>query len=224
MPRSPDLRQEREWITGLRAGRLDAYRGVFDAYVRRLLRFAQVWVVADVADSIVQDVLFDLWRRANVVEIPTGTLAVYLFSAVRDRVVPYLREQSATRERAPDETMLSETALSGVSLSEAEAGEAVTDEVASSQLDDDLTRSIPTISAITASANGELRLAVDRVMVRLPEAQRAVLLLRWTQDMSYDEIAAVLSISTHAAALHASRARRALYPALHELFDLDASA
>jgi len=190
LPRPVDARQEGELIAGLQAGRLDVFRLVFDTYAPVLRRFARVWTTADTAEDIVQDVLFDVWQRRDAFTVQAGSLTAYLFSAVRNRAVTHLRHQGTVRRMEENEGLLEPPGMG-----------------ARPQAPD------------ARVIEQDLRLAVDAAIARLPDVQRAVLLLRWTQGMSYERIAEVLSISANAAMLHASRARKALHPALRQLFD-----
>jgi RNA polymerase sigma factor (sigma-70 family) len=69
------------------------------------------------------------------------------------------------------------------------------------------------------STADDIRTTVASALAKLPQLQRATLMLRWGQDMSFAQIAAVLSISENAAKLHVSRARRTLAPVLRLLLD-----
>jgi RNA polymerase sigma-70 factor (ECF subfamily) len=57
--------------------------------------------------------------------------------------------------------------------------------------------------------------AVLHVLGQLPEGERAALLLRLDQGLSYEEIAAALGISTGAAKVRVHRARLKLLGARH---------
>lgn len=184
MSRLIDPAQEREWIAGLQAGRLEAFRALFDACVPILRRFARVWTPRDVAEDVVQDVLFDLWRRREALRAD-GSVMPYLFAAVRNRALKYVRHQGIVdrtegtihlfgppgmgeEPRTPDQLVVSD----------------------------------------------ELEQHVRSAIAKLPEPQRAVLLLRWVEGFSYQDIATALAISENAAMLHVSRARRTLAPVL----------
>jgi len=72
-------------------------------------------------------------------------------------------------------------------------------------LSEDATRG-PDIDVI----RGDLEAAIRTGLASLPDGQRAVLMLRWTQGLSFAEIADILSISQNAAMILASRGRKAL--------------
>lgn len=184
MSRFIDPSEEQKWITGVRAGDLDAFRQLFEVYSPRLQRFARVWLPRDAAEDLVQDVLFRIWERRGELNLETGKLTGYLFSAVRNRVANYLQREGVAR-RIEDE----------------ESARAFLSESTSSRADTDV-------------AVQDFEIALKNGIKNLPEGQRAVLMLRWTQGLSFAEIATALSISQNAAMLLASRGRKALLPLL----------
>jgi RNA polymerase sigma-70 factor (ECF subfamily) len=184
----PTVPDDRDAISGLRAGRLDAFKQLFDAYAAPLWRFAAQSVPRDAADDIVQDVMFDLWRRRDVVQVNDG-LAPYLFGAVRNRVSKYLRH---------------------VRVVERTAERAAADPAHVDPLGMGSQPSRPDAEVLS----GELESAVVATLATLTETQRAVLMLRWEREMPYDQVAETLSISPDAARQHASRAMRAIRPLL----------
>lgn len=187
-----DSQQEREWIAGLRTGRLEVFQAIFSAYALRLKQFAGWLVPHDVAEDIVQDVLFDVWQRRHKLHIQNENLTAYLFSAVRNRAVTHLRHEGvATR------------LFEGNLLDRPGMGEVP----------------VPQDDQIVAD---DFYAALADAMTHLSELQRAVLILRWTQGLAYTEIGVTLAISENAARLHMSRARQVLRPLLEQYIgDLD---
>jgi len=183
-----DASHEHALIDGLRMGRLEVFRQIFEDYAMRLQRFAQLWVGADVAEDLVQDVLFDLWRRRDTLQVQNGNLTAYLFSAVRNRVGMYARHEHVSNRltTANDDDVVSP----GMGTSPVAPDEQVI-------LDD-------------------FHVAMKAVMTQLSPLQRAVLLLRWTQGLSYGDIGTALSISENAARHHMSRLRQVLRPLLSD--------
>lgn len=182
MSSTVDPSKEREWIAGVRAGDLDAFRTVFEAFGPRLRQFARVWVPNDIAEDLVQEVLFSVWQRRQDLDPNKGTLSGYLFSAVRNHVHSYLRRQHVARRVENEDNayeFLGEDATLG-----------------------------PDVEVI----RGDLEAAIRTGLASLPDGQRAVLMLRWTQGLSFAEIADILSISQNAAMILASRGRKALQP------------
>lgn len=63
----------------------------------------------------------------------------------------------------------------------------------------------------------DLERAVHAALADLPQVQRQVVNLRWSQGMAYSEIAQVLGITPAAAMQYVSRIKRALAPILERL-------
>ena len=80
------------WLAGIRSGQFDSFRSMFETLMPELWRFARLSVPSDIAEDIVQDVMFDLWQRRETVDVHNG-LTPYLFGAVRNRVAKYLRHE-----------------------------------------------------------------------------------------------------------------------------------
>jgi len=181
---------EREWMSGVHAGRLDVFEVVFEAYAHRLQHFAQLWVTHDVAEDIVQDVLFDVWQRRAALDPQRGNLTAYLFSAVRNRAADYVRHMRVV-ERVEDNPNPDSPPGMGTGSTSPDAHVIVDD----------------------------MWTAVDSALNALSDLQRAALMLHWGQDMSVAQVAGALSISENAAKLHIRRGRQTLSPILRFLLD-----
>jgi RNA polymerase sigma-70 factor (ECF subfamily) len=182
--------QEHEFIAGIRAGSMEVFRRVFEGYAPRLQHFARLWVPHDVAEDIVQDVLFDMWQRRLDLQPHQNNLTGHLFAAVRNRTRNYLHHHHIVQRVEASESNDSSPGM-GMGPRHPDA-------------------------AMTAD---DIRTAVASALATLPELQRATLMLRWGEDMSFAQIATVLSISENAAKLHVSRGRRLLAPVLRPLLD-----
>jgi RNA polymerase sigma-70 factor (ECF subfamily) len=111
-------------------------------------------------------------------------LAPYLLGAVRKRVWQYLRH-----ERIEQRTEVTNA-------------------------DAPLAMSTPEPGPDDVVAANDLKTAALQALNGLSELQRAVLVLRWTHELSYEQIAATLSISVEAARQHVSRTQRVVRPLL----------
>ncbi len=180
---SPSM--EREWIAGLKEGRLDVFRAIFELYTPELRRFATATVPFEKAEEIVQDVLFNIWQRRNELEIADGGLTKYLFGSVRKGVLHHLRRERV-EEKHSDKAM--DVELVG------RIGPSVFDSV----------------------VNSDIESAFNEALQELTELQRAVITLRWSQGLSFPDIADVLGITPNAAMLHASRIKAILRPILEK--------
>lgn len=192
MPRLPkrDPATERAWLVGLRAGDIAAFEHIYHGYFLSLWEFAARRVPGDVAEDIVQDVLFSLWHRREALQIDDH-LGPYLFAAARSKVIQYKRHErivETTERDYPDVPL-------GVGAS------------------------LPTPDQDATFE--ELQAAIHRALDQLSEQQHTVLLLRWTQGMTYDEIATVLGISREAAKKHGARGQKLILPLLAPFRDLE---
>ena len=122
-------------------------------------------VSADIAEDIVQDVLFALWRRREALRIEDH-LGPYLFAAVRSKVIQHVRHERVV-----------ETAGAGTPRRIHRHRQKLPNP--------------PTNKQSSKSYRPRVRQALNQ----LSEQQQTVLTLRWTQGMTYDEIATVLRIS-----------------------------
>jgi RNA polymerase sigma-70 factor (ECF subfamily) len=175
--------ERQTWLIGLRAGDITAFEQIYKAFFLALWEFAVRRVPTDVAEDIVQDVLFALWRRREDLHIDDH-LGPYLFAAVRSKVIQHLRHErvveAAERERSDAPFGIGE---------------------APPTPDDD-------------AEFEELQAAVRQALSHLSEQQQTILTLRWTQGMTYDEIATVLGISREAAKKAGARAQKIVLPLL----------
>ncbi len=176
--------QEQRWTSGLRRGDFEIYRSIFEHLTPQLWRFARLSVPHDVAEDIVQDVMFDLWQRRTVITVQQG-LIPYLFGAVRKKVAMHLRHDRVVRHTEDD------------TLGDHPPGMAAA----------------PTAPDSHVIAD-DLESALVDAFAQLTEMQRVILTLRWEQELTYEQIADALSISVAAAKQHGSRAQRAIRPLL----------
>jgi len=159
--------------------------GAFDelylALYPSLVLFAAQYVNARaIAEEVVQDTFLALWDRRADIGIRT-TVREYLFGAVRNRALKVLRHDRVVEAAT---TRLGIDAVAGVAQPQA----------------------LPDARV----ADAELHDALERALNAMPPERRQVLTLRWREEMSYPEIAAILGISEAAAKQHGSRAQRAL--------------
>jgi RNA polymerase sigma-70 factor (ECF subfamily) len=175
-------------VASIRAGDEPAFEQVYRAY------HAAMWDVAyryvrdeSAAEDAVQDVFRMVWERRASLSV-TGTLATYLFGAVRHRALNMLRHLGVARRAA--ETF-SETDVPG------------------------LGGALQAPDAETAIA--DLDAQVLRYINALPERTRTLVMLRWKHGLSYAEIAAALGMSGDAAKKLGQRVHAVLRPLIEEL-------
>jgi RNA polymerase sigma-70 factor (ECF subfamily) len=146
MPSTPATSlKESAWIAGLRTGDVQSFRAIYEAYMSDLWHFAQRFVPSDVAEDIVQDVMADLWRRRDAIDVQ-GTLAQYLFGAVHHRVLNYRRRDHVVG--------WTEREYQGLPLGMGEPPESPDNEAIANDLEAALTRALAGLSAIQRSVLG----------------------------------------------------------------------
>jgi len=138
------------------------------------------------AEDIAQQVFLRIWRNAKRYR-PDAKFTTYLFTITRNLVFNETRRRSRKKEVSSDER-----------------------EEHSNQLVEASPDRQPDAELLQA----ELQKAVDDAIAALPEAQRMAVVLRRYEQLSYEEIADVLSLSVSAVKSLLFRARTTLRDAL----------
>lgn len=85
----------------LKAGRQDAFESIFKSYYPQLVGVAESMLrERAAAEDVVQDVMVELWRRRENMDVATS-LRAYLFRAVRNRALNQLRHQKVAPRADP---------------------------------------------------------------------------------------------------------------------------
>jgi RNA polymerase sigma-70 factor (ECF subfamily) len=143
------------------------------------------------AEDISQQVFIRVWKSAARYE-PQAKFTTWLFTITRNLVFNEVRR----RQRKPT-----------VSVQEREeTTHRVVEDVQGSSPDEDLLRS-------------EMEAAIDRAIEALPEKQRLAVVLRRYEEMPYEEIGVVLSMSVPAVKSLLFRARTQLKESLQKYLD-----
>jgi RNA polymerase sigma-70 factor (ECF subfamily) len=143
------------------------------------------------AEDIAQQVFLRVWKSAGRYE-PQAKFTTWLFTITRNLVFNEVRR----RQRKPT-----------VSVQEREeTTHRVVEDVQGSSPDEDLLRS-------------EMEAAIDRAIEALPEKQRLAVVLRRYEEMPYEEIGVVLSMSVPAVKSLLFRARAQLKESLQKYLD-----
>ena len=179
---------EAAFVTRLRAGEPDAFEQLVRNYTPRLLRVARRLLGNDdEARDALQDAFISVFRSIRSFEAGSR-LSTWLHRVVVNAALMKLR----TRRRHPEEEIEKYLPL----------------------FQEDGHQIVPSVewmeSAETALQRKEMRQLVRAAIDRLPDTYRTVLLLRDIEEMSTEETAEILGISTTAAKLRLHRARQAL--------------
>lgn len=181
---------ELEFVRRMAAGDESALRELHEKLSPRLWDFADALTgTADVADELVQEAFVLLWERASTWDAASHVRG-FLYLTVRNQARNRTRHQRiATR-------------------AESRSGE----DVVSGSMG---VRPLP--PDVIAEQQELVRMALAAI-AELPEPRRTALVLRWREQLPYEEIGRVLGISVAMARQHVTRARETLRSRIGHLF------
>lgn len=169
------------------AGDHDAFRLLVERHQNAVIgTVAKMLGNPSEAEDIAQQVFLRIWRNAKRYR-PDAKFTTYLYTITRNLVFNETRRKSRKKEVSSDEREESSNLLV----------EASPDRQPDAEL-----------------LQAELQTAVDAAIASLPETQRMAVVLRRYEQLSYEEIAAVLELSVSAVKSLLFRARTALREAL----------
>jgi RNA polymerase sigma-19 factor, ECF subfamily len=152
---------------------------LFALHFEELYRFAYRYVRSvETAKDLVDEAFLRLWMHRSQVELGGRSARSYLYTTVRYQALDHLRRRSVEERWRM-----------------AYAAPAVSGEDAALARDPD-----------QELTDRETAAAIQQAVDTLPPRQRQVLLLRWQQQASYDQIAESLGISPKTVAVHVGRA------------------
>lgn len=185
MEASDQSRKERVLAERALAGSADAFRSLVELYQRPIVSFVSR-MVADhsVADDVAQDVFLRAWRHLADYD-PSRKFSSWLFKIAHNRTIDQLRRQKVRFT---------------YSLDDHEEDESPRDVAAPEEQ----------TSPLRHAEASELRRLVQESIAGLRPAYREILLLRFEQDLQYDEIALVLGLAIGTVKVQLHRARKAL--------------
>ncbi len=187
MEASEESLRERFLAQQALAGSADAFRGLVELYQRPILSFVSRMVAdASVADDLAQDVFLRAWRHLGDYD-PSRKFSSWLFKIAHNRTIDQLRRQKLRFTFSLDDR--------------GEEGDESPREVAAPE---------EQTSPLRHAESSELRRLVQESIAELRPTYREILLLRFEQDLQYDEIAEVLGIALGTVKVQLHRARKAL--------------
>lgn len=173
------------------AGDGDAFATLYERYARRAHNLAQRLSGSehDAADAV-QEAFLNVMRRLPELDHRELAFGSYLFTATRNATYDLLRRQQQSRpsDSIPESAVPVGAGAGGLGLDPGDP-------------DEDPDRRV-----LLAAQREEIRAA----NARLPERQREALALRELEDLSYDEIAALMEMNRNSVAQLISRARLSL--------------
>lgn len=181
----PSLR-ERVLAERALAGSAEAFRTLVELYHRPILSFVGRMVGGDpaLADDLAQDVFLRAWRHLADYD-PSRKFSSWLFKIAHNRTIDQLRRGKLRATLSLDGAGEDETPF------EVAAPEEGT-------------------SPLRHAESAELARLVQQSIAELRPTYREILLLRFEQDLQYDEIAGVLGIALGTVKVQLHRARKAL--------------
>ncbi len=180
-------------ITQLKEGNESAYRYLYDKYYVRLCRVAKLYTGDNyVSENLVGDLVFYLWENRENISIHSS-LSSYLFTSIRNRCLNYLQQSSVVHEaRLPS---ASTEMLENMSVE-------------------------PESSPLGVIIEQELEQKINDSIEHLPVECRNVFKLSRFENLSYDEIAERLDISSNTVRYHIKNALSTLRTNLREYMTL----
>ena len=181
-----------ELMGRIRRGDFAAFEELIEIHQRSVIgTVAKMLGNPSEAEDIAQQVFIRVWKSAARYE-PQAKFTTWLFTITRNLVFNEVRR----RQRKPT-----------VSMQEREeTTHRVVEDVQGSSPDEELLRS-------------EMEAAIDRAIEALPEKQRLAVVLRRYEEMPYEEIGVVLSMSVPAVKSLLFRARAQLKETLQRYLD-----
>ncbi len=181
----PSLR-ERVLAERALAGSAEAFRTLVELYHRPILSFVGRMVGGDpaLADDLAQDVFLRAWSHLADYD-PSRKFSSWLFKIAHNRTIDQLRRQQAAGDA------VARRGRRGRGPFEVAAPEEGT-------------------SPLRHAESAELARLVQESIGELRPSYREILLLRFEQDLQYDEIAGVLGIALGTVKVQLHRARKAL--------------
>lgn len=168
------------------AGSADAFRSLVELYQRPIHSFVlRMLPDASLADDLAQDVFLRAWRHLGEYD-PSRKFSSWLFKIAHNRTIDQLRRQKLRFTFSLDDRGEDDESPREVAAPEEQT------------------------SPLRQAESSELQRLVQESIAGLRPAYREVLLLRFEQDLQYDEIAAVLGIALGTVKVQLHRARKAL--------------
>jgi RNA polymerase sigma-70 factor (family 1) len=166
-------------LTGITSGNRAVFDLVFRRYYSGLCTFANDFIHSyDIAEEITQDMFVYLWENHNKIQIK-NSLKAYLYRSIHNRCLNYLRDNDFSHKK-----VIIDTIKGRADLIFTEIPESVFDLAFSDNIEQEL----------------------ERTIENLPAQCKAIFCLNRFENLSYQEIAERLDISTSTVRTQISRA------------------
>ncbi|MEO8619914.1 MAG: RNA polymerase sigma-70 factor [bacterium] len=182
--------RDADLVARIQSGEVSEFERFFRMEFAPLCGFADRYLHDRAAsEDLVQQLFADLWEHRATWNPRFGVRA-YLFAAVRNRALNVRKRQVVERDWELEEAAPSVRTLHPMPLRPDEL-----------------------------FAARDLRATLDALLAGLPERCRLVMLLRWREQLSYAEIAAIMEISVKGVENQLGRGVRALRARMEDLGD-----
>jgi RNA polymerase sigma-70 factor, ECF subfamily len=172
-------------VRAVASGSHDALAALYDRHADAVFASAsRLTSDRGMAEDVVQETFLALWDRAETFDPAIGSLAAWLHTIARNRTVDRLRAAG----RRPNLVSLSSAASSGSAYrgSDEVDADALERVLAGGAL---VAGSVPPPSPERELALRELRGALQAALNGMPEPERIVILMAYTEELSQSEIA-----------------------------------
>jgi RNA polymerase sigma-70 factor, ECF subfamily len=172
-------------VRAVASGSHDALAALYDRHADAVFASAsRLTSDRGMAEEVVQETFLALWDRAETFDPSIGSLAAWLHTIARNRTVDRLRAAG----RRPNLVPLSSAASGGSALGSSDEADADTLErvLAGGMI---VAGAVPPASPERELALGELRTALQHALAGMPEAERVVIVMAYSEDLSQSEIA-----------------------------------
>ncbi|HXC25796.1 MAG TPA: sigma-70 family RNA polymerase sigma factor [Gemmatimonadaceae bacterium] len=177
-------------VAGLRAGDPHAFEVMVQQHYPSLYASALSYLGSEVAaEELLETIFSRVWERHAELELQSS-LAAYLFSAVRNGAINMVKKSAFADRR--QRILAATEEYPGVG--------------------------IPPEGPAEYTEREDVRTALWRVIDALPERMRAILTLRWREQLDWPEIAAAMEMSSAAVQMTHSRALKRLREQLPRYF------
>lgn len=195
MDRPQAVRTDEELMEFYRRGSRDAFEELFSRHHRKVVQFAfRMTGDRSLAEEAAQEIFLRIARAAPTWQ-PTARFSTWMYTIARRTTLNYIRDEKETGGKVP-----------------IPAGEEGRDGSPPLQL------SGPSaLNPEEMAWNAEVQERFVRALQQLPESSRSAFVLNRGEGLSYEEVAAVLGVTTQAVKSRIFRAREELIRALEEV-------
>ena len=175
---TPAITEDVALVRAVARGSQDALAALYDRHASAVHSAAsRLTTDRQIAEEVVQETFLALWNRAELFDPATGSLAAWLHTIARNRTVDRLRAGarrprlvSAALTGGPDEpeaVALDRLATTGTVIGGADGGQSPEEEIVQT----------------------ELRATLRAALVTMPDVERTVIVLAYTDGLTQSEIA-----------------------------------